>query len=210
MVIDVLTLFPEMFEEVFGQSIVKRAGEKGKVQINVRNLRDFSTDSYKTVDDKPYGGGAGMIMKVDVIDRAIESIRTDHTRVIVTDAGGEKFTQKKAMALSTFEHLVIICGHYEGIDHRVQEHLADEIISIGDYVLSGGEIPAMAIVDSVVRLIPGVLGNQQSLSEESHNNEGETEYPQYTRPEEYKGWKVPEVLVGGNHKLIEEWKKSNK
>jgi tRNA (guanine37-N1)-methyltransferase len=207
MKIDILTLFPEMFTEVFGLSIVKRAIEKGKVEINVHNLRDYSTDSYKTVDDKPYGGGAGMIMKVDIIDKAIDDVRSDKMKVIITDAGGEKFSQKKAVSFSACEHLVIICGHYEGIDHRVHEHLADEVISIGDYVLSGGEIPAMVIVDSVVRLLPDVLGNEKSLDEESHNNEGEAEYPQYTRPEEHKGWKVPEVLMSGNHKEIEKWRK---
>lgn len=207
MKIDILTLFPEMFSEVFGQSIVKRAIEKGKVQINIHNLRDFSTDSYKTVDDKPYGGGAGMVMKVDIVDKAIEAVRSDKMKVVITDAGGNKFGQKKAVEFSTCEHLVIVCGHYEGIDHRVHEHLADEVISIGDYVLSGGEIPAMVIVDSVVRLLPEVLGNEKSLEEESHNNQGEAEYPQYTRPEEYKGWKVPSVLLSGNHSEINKWKK---
>jgi tRNA (guanine37-N1)-methyltransferase len=208
--IDILTLFPEMFSEVFGQSIVKRAIEKGKVEINIHNLRDYSTDSYKTVDDKPYGGGAGMVMKVDIIGKAIESIRSDKMKVIITDAGGKKFVQNKAVEFSICEHLVIVCGHYEGIDHRVHEHLADEVVSIGDYVLSGGEIPAMVIVDSVVRLLPEVLGNEKSLEDESHNNEGETEYPQYTRPEEYKGWKVPEVLLSGNHKEIDTWRRNQK
>lgn len=199
-----------MFSEVFGQSIVKRAIEKGKVEINIHNLRDYSTDSYKTVDDKPYGGGAGMVMKVDIIGKAIESIRSDKMKVIITDAGGKKFVQNKAVEFSICEHLVIVCGHYEGIDHRVHEHLADEVVSIGDYVLSGGEIPAMVIVDSVVRLLPEVLGNEKSLEDESHNNEGETEYPQYTRPEEYKGWKVPEVLLSGNHKEIDTWRRNQK
>ncbi len=206
MKIDILTLFPEMFSDVFGQSIVKRAIEKQKLEINLHNLRDYSADNYKSVDDRPYGGGAGMVMRVDVIDKAIEAVRTPEAIVVITDAGGEKYTQKTAVELAGVKHLVIVCGHYEGIDHRVHEHLAHRIISIGDYVLSGGEIPAMIIVDSVARLIPDVLGNKESLTEESHNHEGETEYPQYTRPEEYKGWKVPEILLSGDHKKIKEWR----
>lgn len=206
MKIDILTLFPEMFGEVFGQSIVKRAIEKQKLEINLHNLRDYSTDSYKSVDDRPYGGGAGMVMRVDVIDRAIEALRTPEAVIVVTDAGGEKYSQRTAEKLAALKHLIIVCGHYEGIDHRVHEHLANRIISIGNYVLSGGEIPAMVIVDSVARLIPNVLGNAESLTEESHNNDGETEYPQYTRPEEYKGWKVPEILLSGDHKKIKKWR----
>jgi len=206
--IDILTLFPETFAGAFSQSIIKRAIDKEKLQINFVNLRDFATDNYKSVDDRPYGGVAGMVMRVDIIDRAIESVRTPEAKILVTDAGGKRYTQKEAEKLAKSTHLIILCGHYEGIDHRVHEHLADEVISIGDYVLSGGEIPAMTIVDSVARLLPEVLGNKESLTEESHNNEGETEYPQYTRPEEYKGWKVPEVLLGGNHKEINTWRKS--
>ena len=216
--IDILTLFPEMFTGVFDYSIIKRAIDKEKLKINLINLRNFSTDNYKSVDDHPYGGGAGMVLRVDIIDRAIREIQNSNnklqinnkskkSKVILLDAGGEKYSQKKAVQLSKEKHLIIICGHYEGVDHRVHEHLADEIISVGDYVLSGGEIPAMLIVDSIARLLPDVLGNEESLSEESHNEEGITEYPQYTKPEEYKGWKVPEVLLSGNHKLMEEWKK---
>src|SRR3989344_3706425 len=190
MKVDILTLFPKMFEGPFGESIIKRAQEKEILDLRITDLRSFATDKYKSVDDKPYGGGAGMIMRVDIIDLAIAGKKG---KIILLDAGGEKFTQKKAQELAKEKSLVIICGHYEGIDHRVHEHIADEVISIGDYVLSGGEIPAMVIVDSVVRLLPGVLGNKESLAEESFN-EGGTEYPQYTRPEEYKGWKVPEVL----------------
>jgi tRNA (guanine37-N1)-methyltransferase len=211
MLVDILTLFPEMFEGPFKYSILKRAQEKELLKINIVNLRDFATDKYKSVDDRPYGGGAGMVMRVDIIDKAIQSVRAGEqesgNRVILTDAGGERFVQKKARELSVCEHLIIICGHYEGVDARVKEHLVDEVISVGDYVLSGGELPAMTIIDSVTRLIPGVLGNEESLNEESHNV-GEIEYPQFTRPDEYKGWKVPDILLSGDHKKIEEWRKT--
>ncbi len=205
MQIDIVTLFPETFSGVFDFSIIKRAREKGIVEINLVNLRGFATDKYKSVDDRPYGGGAGMVMRVDIIDKAIASVKGKKAKVILLDAGGKKFDQKKAIDLSRDEHLIIICGHYEGIDHRVHERLADEVISIGDYVLSGGEIPAAVIVDAVVRLLPGALGNEASLLEESHND-GEAEYAQYTRPEEYKGWKVPEVLLSGDHAKIKRFR----
>lgn len=204
MQIDILTLFPPMFERIFDFSIVKRARDKKILDLKFTDLREFATDKYKSVDDRPYGGGAGMVMRVDIIDKALAG-KTG--KVILLDAGGEKFTQKKAVQLSKEENLIIICGHYEGIDHRVHEHLADEIISIGDYVLSGGEIPAMVLIDTITRLLPGVLGNPDSLAEESHNTE-EVEYPQYTRPEEYNGWKVPEVLLSGDHKKIKAWQQS--
>jgi tRNA (guanine37-N1)-methyltransferase len=206
--IDILTLFPEMFSGPLDFSIVKRAKENKAVEINIHNLRDWATDKYKSVDDHPYGGGAGMVMRVDIIDAAVSKLRTGRTKVILLDAGGERYTQKKAIQLSKAEHLIFICGHYEGVDHRVHEKIADEVISVGDYVLSGGELPAITIIDSVVRLLPGVLGNEESLAEESHSIEGKTEYPQYTRPEVYKEWKVPEILLSGDHKKIEEWKKS--
>lgn len=204
MQIDILTLFPDMFAGPFSESIVSRAIQNGLVTINIHNLRDWATDKYKSVDDKPYGGGAGMVMRVDIIDAAISNIKHPGSKIILLDAGGEKFSQKKAVSLANLD-LIIICGHYEGIDHRVHEHLADEIISIGDYVLSGGEIPAMVVVDTITRLIPGALGNPDSLAEESHNTES-VEYPQYTRPEDYKDWKVPEVLLSGDHKKIKEWR----
>ena len=209
MKIDILTLFPEMFSGPFDFSIVKRAKEKGLVDIQIHDLRKWTVDNYKTVDDRPYGGGAGMVMKVDIIDKAVTELKKDGSKVILTDAGGSKFTQAKAGHLATNQHLIIICGHYEGVDHRVHENIADEVISVGDYVLSGGELPTMTIVDAVVRLIPGVLGNEESLYEESHENEGETEYPQYTRPEEYRGWKVPDILLSGDHKKIKQWRQQS-
>src|SRR3989344_4561088 len=218
MQVDILTLFPEMFTGPLDFSITKRAQDKSLVKINVHNLREWAVDKYKSVDDRPYGGGAGMIMRVDIIDRAITNIKSQtsnqiqKSKIVLLDAGGGKYTKKKASELAKEEHLIIICGHYEGVDHRVHEYIADEVISIGDYVLSGGEIPAMVLVDSVVRLLPGVLGNSESLAEESFNelritNNELREYPQYTRPEEYKGWKVPEVLLSGNHREINKWRK---
>ena len=180
------------------------------MKIKLHNLRDWATDKYKSVDDRTYGGGAGMIMRVDIIDQAVSDLKKGpDSLVILTDAGGRVYNQKKAVELASLDHLIIICGHYEGVDYRVHEHIADEVISVGDYVLSGGEIPAMVVVDSVVRLLPGVLGNPESLVEESFTKPGggQRESPQYTRTEEYRGWKVPEVLLGGNHKEIAKWRK---
>ncbi len=207
MQIDIVTLFPPMFTGPFDLSIVKRAIDKKILGLKITDLRDFATNKYGSVDDKPYGGGAGMIIRIDVVNSAITKLQTPNSKIIILDAGGKKFTQKKAVELSKEQHLIILCGHYEGIDHRVHEHLADEIISIGDYVLSGGEIPAMVLIDSITRLLPGVLGNPKSLSEESHNSE-EVEYPQYTRPEIYNDWKVPEVLLSGDPKKIKLWQQS--
>ncbi len=204
-----------MFEGIFDYSIVKRAQDQDDLRLKIYDLRDWATNKYKSVDDKPYGGGPGMLMRIDIIDRAITNIKSQMTnqiqklKVILLDAGGEKFTQKKAVELSKEEHLIIICGHYEGVDHRVHEHLADEIISVGDYVLSGGEIPAMILVDSITRLLPGSLGNPDSLSEESFNpsiSNAKSEYAQYTRPETYKNWKVPEILLSGDHAKIKKWR----
>lgn len=227
MKIDILTLFPNMFSGPFGESIVKRAADKKIVEINIHNLRDWSTDNYKTVDDRPYGGGAGMIMRVDIIDKAVEELKSAKSKVILLDTKGKFYNQQKAVDLSQSEHLILIAGHYEGIDHRVHEHIADEVISIGPYVLSGGELPVMVVVDSVVRLLPGSI-SPESLKEESYSTQTELEndqkslntrfniqdtnfeYPQYTRPEIYKGWKVPEVLLSGNHKEIEKWRKGEK
>lgn len=224
MKIDILTLFPEMFKGPFDESIIKRAQDKSLVQIDIHNLRDWAKDKHKTVDNRPYGGGPGMVIRVDVVDRALKNLKTEEqknstqnterrTRVILLSAKGKRYTQKKAQELSKLDHLILICGHYEGVDHRVYEHLADEVVSIGNYVLSGGEIPAIVLTDTVVRLIPGSLGNPQSLDDESfsqlttHNSPPTTEYPQYTRPETFKGWKVPKVLLSGNHKEIEKWRR---
>lgn len=209
---DILTLFPDMFYGPLNYSIVKRATENKLVEIFVHDLRDWSDDKYKSVDDRPYGGGPGMILRVDVIDKAITSIKSmankKAVKTILLDAGGENYTQNKAYKFGELEQIILIAGHYEGVDRRVAENVADESISIGSYILSGGEIPSMVIIDSVVRLIPGVLGNADSLTEESHNN-SEVEYPQYTRPQEYKGWQVPEVLLGGNHRDIQRFRKGN-
>jgi len=208
MKIDILTLFPKMFDGPFSESIVKRAVEDKKIEIQVHNLRDWAEDKHNTTDLPPYGGGPGMVMKVDVIDRAVSELKEKLTKVVLLDTKGEMFSQKKAKKLSESKHLILIAGHYEGIDHRVHENIADEVISIGEYVLTGGEIPAMVVVDSVVRLVPGVLGNSDSLNEESYDSPGKTEHPQYTRPEEYKGWKVPKILLSGDHKKIDEWRKT--
>ncbi len=205
MQIDIITAFPHMFVSPFDYSILRRAQDKTLININVHDLRQWATDKYKSIDDKPYGGGPGMILKIELLDAAISQLRTPSSKVILLDAAGSKFNQKKAQELSQDSHLIFICGHYEGVDHRVHEHLVDEVISIGDYVLSGGEIPTMVIVDTITRLIPGALGNPDSLASESHN-EDSTEYPQYTRPEVYKNWNVPEVLLSGDHKKIEAWK----
>ena len=207
MKIDILTLFPNMFKGPFDESIIKRAKDKTLVEVNIQDLRKWAKDKHHTVDDKPYGGGIGMVMKVDVIDSAISDLKRKGTKVILLDPTGKKFTQGIAKTLSKKNHLIFIAGHYEGIDHRVHENIADEIISIGDYVLTGGEIPSMVLVDTITRLIPGVLSKEEATKFESFTEEGTLEHPQYTRPEDYKGWKVPKVLLSGNHKKIEEWKR---
>lgn len=207
MQIDILTLFPNMFSSL-DDSIVLAAKKKRLVKINIYDLRKWAIDKRGSVDDRTYGGGKGMVIRVDVIDKALSEIKTKDSKVILLDAGGEKFTQNKAVNFSTEKHLILIAGHYEGIDHRVHEHLVDEIISIGDYVLTGGEIPAMVVADAVTRLIPGVL-DKEATEFESHTKEGVLEYPQYTRPEEYNEWKVPQVLLSGNHKEIAKWREDN-
>jgi tRNA (guanine37-N1)-methyltransferase len=207
--IDILTIFPEMFTGVLGSSIIGRATGTNLVEIKVHNLRDWSDDNYKSVDGRPYGGGAGMVMRVDVIDRALTDLKSPESKVILMDTKGKMYDQKTAQTLKDERHLILIAPHFEGIDHRVHENLADEVFSIGPYVLSGGELPVLVVVDSIVRLIPGALGNPASLDEESFSEEFEVEYPQYTRPADYKGWKVPEVLTSGDHKKIEEWRKRN-
>jgi tRNA (guanine37-N1)-methyltransferase len=207
MKIDILTIFPEMFAGPFGESIVKRAIDQKQVEIKIHDLREWTEDKHRSVDAPPYGGGAGMVMRVDVIDKAVSSLRSKEAKVILLDTKGKIYSQNEAVKMSKEKHLILIAGHYEGIDHRVHEEIADEVYSIGEYVLTGGELPVMVVVDSIVRLIPGVLGNPESLSEESYSEPGKREYPQYTRPSEYKGWKVPEVLLEGNHAEIEKWRK---
>ncbi len=201
---DVLTLFPEMFDNL-KQSIIGRAQEKELIEINTTNIRDFSKNKHKKVDDTPYGGGAGMVMMPDIVYDAYQSVRTDKAKVIYMSPQGKKLDQKKVEDLSKESHLIILCGHYEGIDQRVIDKIVDEEISIGDYVLTGGEIPAMVLIDSVSRYVKGVL-KEESIKEESFSN-GLLEYPQYTRPEVFEGEKVPEVLLSGNHQNIDKWRK---
>lgn len=206
MKIDILTLFPKMFVGPFDESMLWKAKNKEAVEINIHDLRKWGEGERRTVDARPYGGGVGMLLRVDVIDAALKDLRTKNSKVVILDAGGEKYTQQKAEEFSKVKHLILICGHYEGIDHRVHEHLVDESISIGDYVLTGGEIPAMIIADSVTRLLPGVLEKEGAKEIESHSTPGYKEYPQYTRPEVYKKWSVPKVLLSGNHKEIDKWR----
>jgi len=208
--IDIITIFPGMFAPVLNESMVKRAQEKGRVKIHIHDLRDYSKDKHSKVDDRPFGGGSGMVMGPEPIFAAVRSIRSaarnKKAKVILLCPQGQSFNQKKARELSKCSQLILICGHYEGVDERVKIHLADEDISIGDYVLTGGELPAMVLVDSVVRLIPGVLGDKNSLNFESF--EGNLlEYPQYTRPADFRGMKVPALLLSGDHKKIAEWRK---
>ncbi|GAV23673.1 tRNA (guanosine(37)-N1)-methyltransferase TrmD [Carboxydothermus pertinax] len=206
MKIDILTLFPEMFLGPLNHSILKKAQEKGVIKINYINIRDFTTDRHHTTDDKPFGGGAGMVMKAEPVIRAYESIPKTKAYTVMLSPQGRKFNQNLAWELSQKEHLILICGHYEGIDDRVRQLIVDEEISIGDYVLTGGEIAAIVIVDAVVRLVPGVLGDEASLVEESFTNRL-LEYPQYTRPRNFQGLEVPEILLSGNHKKIDLWRK---
>ena len=201
---DVLTLFPEMFE-CLNNSIIGRAIEKELIDINLINIRDFSNNKHKKVDDTPYGGGSGMIMMPDVVYRAFQSVKTQNSKVIYMTPQGKKLNQKKVEELAKQEHLIILCGHYEGIDQRVLDKIVDEEISIGDYILTGGELPAMVLMDSVSRYIKGVL-NENSIKEESFTN-GLLEYPQYTRPEIFEGEKVPDILLSGHHENIEKWRK---
>ena len=218
MKIDILTLFPEMFNGPFDSSMIKRARDEGLVEINIHNLRDWAKDKHKTVDDRPYGGGKGMVIRVDVVDKAFRDLRPktkdQRLKTILLSPQGKVFKQKKAQQLAKLDHLILISGHYEGFDERIKEHLVDEEISIGDYVLTGGEIPAMVIVDAVVRLLPNVL-EKEAITRESFQRsivKGQVsnvllDYPQYTRPENFKGWEVPKILLSGNHAEIEKWRK---
>ena len=207
MKIDILTLFPEMFEGFINTSIIKRAIEKEIIQVNLINFRDYSPLNNKQVDDTPYGGGAGMILRCEPIFECLDSMDTEDAYIILLSPEGTKYKQDVAKRLKEHKHLIIICGHYEGFDERIKTRV-DEVISIGDYILTGGEIPAMAITDSVARLLPGVI-TKASLDDESFND-NLLDYPTYTKPAEYHGLKVPDVLVSGNHKLINEYRKNMK
>ncbi|WP_093060276.1 tRNA (guanosine(37)-N1)-methyltransferase TrmD [Psychrobacillus sp. OK028] len=207
--IHILSLFPEMFSGVFNSSILKKAQEKNEVAINVVNFRDYAGNKHHQVDDYPYGGGAGMVLKPEPIFNAVEALPPSQgktRRIILLCPQGERFTQKKAEELAQEEELVFICGHYEGYDERIREHLVTDEISIGDFILTGGELAAMTVVDSVVRLLPNVLGNAESHEKDSFST-GLLEHPHYTRPVEFRGFKVPEVLMSGNHAAIEKWRK---
>jgi len=206
MKIDVLTLFPAMFAGPLDESILKRAREAGLLDLTIHNLRDWTHDRHKTVDDRPFGGGPGMLLKPEPLFEAVEELKREMTRVILLSPSGRKFEQAIARELTQQEHLILICGSYEGFDERVRTALADDALSIGDYVLTNGALPAMVIVDAVTRLLPGVLGDDESSHDESFSN-GLLEYPQYTRPAEFRGMKVPEVLLSGNHAEIERWRR---
>lgn len=206
MVFDVITLFPDMFTGPFDQSIIKRAQEKKIAKIKLHDLREFAVDERGSVDDRPYGGGVGMVLRVDVVAKALEKFKKAHK--ILLDPRGTKFTQAKARELAKEKQIVLVCGHYEGVDERVREYLVDESLSIGDYVLTGGEIPAMAVVDAITRLLPGVLEKPEAVEIESFSKGSDLEFPQYTRPEEFNGWKVPKVLLSGNHAEITKWRQS--
>ena len=198
-------MFPEMFQGPLNESLLKKAQGKGLLSLNVVNLRDFTTDKHKTADDTPYGGGAGMVMKVEPIFKAISKLKAQNSKIMLMCPTGNLLTQNKVKALAQEEHLIILCGHYEGIDERVRG-LADEEISIGDYVLTGGEIPAMVLIDAVARHIPGVVKEEESVKKDSFY-EGFLDYPSYTKPEEFEGKKVPEVLLSGHHAEIERWRR---
>lgn len=215
--IDIITLFPAMFSGPFAESIVARAIAASVVEIHIHNLRDWTTDRHRTVDDAPYGGGAGMVLKPEPLFKAIEAVRAggergpagspDESHVVLLTPQGELLKQSIVSGIAERQHLILVCGHYEGVDERVREHAVDQEISIGDYVLSGGELPAMVLVDAVVRLLPGALGSPESAKDESHSA-GLLEYPHYTRPAEFRGWRVPDVLLSGHHGEVEKWRRA--
>ena len=214
MQIDILTLFPQMFQSLVSSGMIQRAIDRELVRVNIHNIRDYTHDKHHTVDDYPYGGGAGMVLKPEPIFEAVEALQSDlppkkgmgEGPIILLTPQGRLFSQLIALELSKHGHLILICGHYEGVDERVREHLVTDEISIGDYVLSGGELAAMVVVDAVVRLLPGVLGSEASPLDDSHTT-GMLEYPQYTRPKVYRDWLVPEVLLSGNHAQIAKWRR---
>ncbi|MDO8265194.1 MAG: tRNA (guanosine(37)-N1)-methyltransferase TrmD [Candidatus Parcubacteria bacterium] len=216
---DIITIFPEIFESYFKESLLKKAIDKGLIEINIHNLRDFTSDKHHVVDDKPFGGGIGMVMKIEPIFKAVKKIKKIYRQknkkgkslVVLFTPRAKKFSQKMAYNFSKIGQLILICGRYEGIDERVAKYIADKEVSIGDYVLMGGELPAMIVIETISRLIPGIIGKPQFLKERITSRKGFIEYPQYTRPEVFspkKGvsWKAPKVLLGGNHKKVEEWR----
>ena len=227
MAFHIITIFPKIFDSYFSESIIKRAREKKLIDIKIHNLRDYTTDKHKTVDDTPYGGGAGMVLKVEPIYDCLKAIKIQISksklqiksqaknpkyrkpRILLFSAKGKRYAQADAKRLAKYDNVVMICGRYEGVDERVAKYLVDEEISIGDYILTGGEIPAMVVVDSITRLIPEVLGNAESTKDESFSRVGYLEYPQYTKPAEFKKWKVPEILLSGDHKKIDIWRKKS-
>ena len=207
MQIDIVTLFPALCKGVLSESVIGRAWKEGIVKINLVDLRDYTHDVRKTVDDKPYGGGAGMVLRPEPLFECLQDIRTPEAKIVLMCPQGARFTQSIARRYaSTVEHLILVCGHYEGVDERVRQCLMDEELSIGDYVLTNGAIAASVVTDAVVRLLPGALGNDESSSDESFSNEPLLEYPQFTRPEDYKGMRVPEILLSGNHQEIDAWR----
>jgi tRNA (guanine37-N1)-methyltransferase len=204
---DLLTLHPQMCLGPLEHSILGRAQKSGAITVGVHDLREWAEGKHRQADDTPFGGGSGMVMRVDVVDRGIQAIAGEGAHVVLMDPTGSPFQQADAERLATKDHIVFVCGHYEGIDARVREHLVDEVLSIGDYVLTGGELPALVITDAVARLLPGVLGNPESAKTESFTD-GMLEAPQYTRPREYRGWEVPEVLLSGHHAQIDAWREA--
>lgn len=208
---DIITIFPEIFNSYFSESLIDRGQRKKLIKVNIHNLRDWTSDKHKTVDDKPFGGGMGMVMKIDPIFKAVKKIKKGKkTKVVLFTPRGKKFNQKMAYQFSKLNRLILICGRYEGVDERVAKHIADIELSIGDYDLMGGELPAMIVIESVSRLIPGVLGKKELLKERITKEKGFIEYVQYTRPEIFNKWRVPKVLLSGNHKKIEEWRKKHR
>jgi tRNA (guanine37-N1)-methyltransferase len=206
---DIITIFPNIIQEYIDTGILRIAQKKELVEIRVHDLRDWTEDKHKTVDDTPYGGGPGMVMKIEPIYKAVQELKKENTKVCITTPKGEKLTQSKVEKYSKDKdaHYIIICGRYEGIDQRVHDNLVDFEFSIGDYILSGGELAALVLVDSITRLIPGVLGNEASLETESFTEKNELDYPQYTKPAKFENWKVPKVLLSGNHQKIKKWRK---
>jgi tRNA (guanine37-N1)-methyltransferase len=207
MKIDIITLFPGMFQGPFDESIIGRARKQGVVDIQLVNLRDFAHDKRGTVDDSPFGGGAGMVLKPEVLFEAVEALKTPAARVILLTPQGRCFRQGIARDLAGFEHLILICGHYEGVDERVRQALVDDELSIGDYVLTNGNLAALVVTDAVVRLLPGALGSEGSAASDSFGCEAQLDYPQYTRPAEFRGMQVPDVLLSGDHQQIENWRR---